>query len=64
MSSTTDIIKGITNEAVGKAKADVGDLTGDPKLQVEGRAQELLGSAQKAVGNAKGAVKDAVNKNL
>ena len=64
MSSTTDKIKGATNEAVGKAKEGIGNATGDTKLQGEGKAQEIKGDVQKAVGNAKDAVKDAVNKNL
>lgn len=64
MSSTTDKIKGVTNEAIGKAKAGIGNATGDTKLQGEGKAQEIKGDVQKTVGNAKDAVKDAVNKNL
>lgn len=64
MSSTTDKIKGATNEAVGKVKAGIGNATGDTKLQGEGKAQEIKGNVQQAVGNAKDAVKSAVNKNL
>jgi uncharacterized protein YjbJ (UPF0337 family) len=64
MSSTTDKIKGVTNEAVGQAKEGIGNATGDTKLQGEGKAQKIKGDVQKAVGNAKDAVKDAVNKNL
>ena len=64
MSSTTDKIKGVTNEAIGKAKAGIGSATGDTKLQGEGKAQEIKGDVQKTLGNAKDAVKDAVNKNL
>ena len=64
MSSTTDKIKGVANEAMGKAEAGIGNLTGDTKLQGEGKAQEIKGDVQKTVGNAKDSVKDAVNKNL
>ncbi|HYJ86622.1 MAG TPA: CsbD family protein [Pyrinomonadaceae bacterium] len=64
MSSTTDKVKGVANEAIGKAKAGIGNATGDTKLQGEGKAQEIKGDIQKTVGNAKDAVKDAVNKNL
>ncbi len=62
MSSTTDKIKGATNEAVGKAKQGIGSATGSDKLQAEGAAQELKGKAQGTVGDAKGAVKSATDK--
>ena len=52
MSSTTDKIKGLANEAVG-------NVTGNEKLQAEGKAQELKGEAQKTVGDAKDGVKGA-----
>lgn len=64
MSSTTDKIKGVTNEAIGKAKAGIGNATGDTKLQGQGKAQESKGDVQKTVGNAKDAVKHAVNKKI
>ena len=53
MSSTTDKIKGLANEAVGNIKQGVGSATGNEKLQAEGKAQELKGEAQKTVGDAK-----------
>jgi uncharacterized protein YjbJ (UPF0337 family) len=62
MSSTTDKIKGHANEAIGKAKQGVGEMTGSEKLQAEGLAQEAKGDIQKGVGNAKEAVKDAADK--
>ena len=49
MSSTTDKIKGLANEAVGNIKQGVGSVTGNEKLQAEGKAQELKGEAQKTV---------------
>ena len=61
MSSTTDKIKGTTNEAIGKAKQGVGEATGSDRLQGEGVIQEVKGKGQKAVGDAKQATKDAVN---
>jgi len=61
MSSTTDKIKGATNEAVGKAKQGIGNATGNDKMKVDGALQEAKGDMQKAVGNAKDAVKKAVD---
>ena len=61
MSSTTDKIKGATNEAVGKAKQGIGNATGNDKMKVDGAMQEAKGDLQKAVGNAKDAVKKAVD---
>jgi uncharacterized protein YjbJ (UPF0337 family) len=59
MSSTTDKITGLANEAMGNVKQGIGNLTGDEKLKADGAAQELKGDAQKAAGDVKGAVKDA-----
>jgi len=64
VSSTTDKMKGLANEAVGNVKQGIGNVTGDEKLKAEGKAQELKGGAQKTVGDVKGTVKDAVNKKL
>ena len=62
MSATTDKIKGHANEAMGKAKQGIGEVTGSEKLQAEGLAQEAKGDVQKGVGNAKQTVKDAADK--
>jgi uncharacterized protein YjbJ (UPF0337 family) len=62
MGSTTDKIKGATNEAIGKAKQGIGEATGSERLQGEGAMQEAKGKGQKAVGDAKDLAKDAVNR--
>ena len=62
MGATADKIKGTTNEAIGKAKQGIGEVTGSERLEGEGVIQELKGKGQKAVGDAKDATKDAVNK--
>jgi uncharacterized protein YjbJ (UPF0337 family) len=62
MGSTADKVTGMTNEAVGKIKQDVGKAVGSDKLRVEGVGQEAKGDAQKAMGDAKAAAKDAANK--
>ncbi len=53
MSSTTDKIKGLANEAAGNIKQGVGKATGNENLQAEGEAQELKGEAQKTKGDVK-----------
>lgn len=62
MSSTTDKIKGLANEVAGNAKQATGKLTGNDKLMVEGKAQELKGEAQRTVGEAKDGVKHVADK--
>ncbi|MCX5519235.1 CsbD family protein [Kaistia defluvii] len=62
MSSTSDKIKGLANEAAGNVKQGVGKMTDNDRLRAEGKAQEIKGEAQQAVGKAKDAVKDVVDK--
>ena len=62
MSSTTDKIKGLANEAVGNIKQGVGSVTGNEKLQAEGKAQELKGEAQKTVGDVKDGARNLADK--
>lgn len=57
MSSTTDKIKGVANEAVGSVKKGVGKATGNTELEVKGTIQEKKGEAQQAIGKVKDAVK-------
>ncbi|BAQ47177.1 general stress protein CsbD [Methylobacterium indicum] len=61
MSSTTDKIKGLANEAVGNVKQGIGNMTGNEKLQAEGKAQELKGEAQKTTGDVKDGIKNAAD---
>jgi uncharacterized protein YjbJ (UPF0337 family) len=56
MSSTTDKVKGMANEAVGNVKQGVGKATGSDKMQAEGKLQERKGEAQQTVGKVKDAV--------
>jgi len=57
MSSTTDKLKALANEAVGNVKQGLGQVTSNDRLVAEGKAQELKGEAQRTVGE----VKDGVN---
>ncbi len=61
MSSTTDKVKGLANEAMGNVKQGVGKMVDSDKLKVEGAIQERKGEAQLAVGKAKDAVKKAID---
>ena len=62
MSSTTDKIKGLANEAAGNVKQAVGKATGNKKMQADGVVQERVGEGQQLVGKGKDAVKKAVKK--
>ena len=62
MGSTTDKIKGVTNETIGKAKQGIGEATGSERLQGEGVIQEVKGKGQQVLGDAKEATKEAIDK--
>jgi uncharacterized protein YjbJ (UPF0337 family) len=57
-----DRIEGSANQAKGAIKDAAGKITGDTKLQVEGKADKAAGKMQNAVGGAKDAVRDAMKK--
>ena len=61
MSSTTDKLKGLANEALGNVKQGVGKVTGNDQLVAEGKAQELKGEGQRTVGEVKDGVKNAAD---
>jgi len=52
-------VKGTIDDAVGRAKRQVGEWTGDRKTQSEGAAQQMKGKAEKAIGKVKDAARDA-----
>jgi uncharacterized protein YjbJ (UPF0337 family) len=56
-----DRIKGKIEEVAGKAKRQVGELTGDDKTQAEGLAEQVKGKAHQAVGKTKDAIRDAAD---
>jgi uncharacterized protein YjbJ (UPF0337 family) len=58
-----DKIKGTMNEAVGRAKSNIGHLTGDRKLQAQGTAQQMKGKVEKAIGTVKDASKTSSARN-
>jgi uncharacterized protein YjbJ (UPF0337 family) len=48
-----DRIKGSAQQATGVAKEAIGKLTGDGKLEAEGKAEKVAGKIQNAVGGLK-----------
>ncbi|HSZ16074.1 MAG TPA: CsbD family protein [Terracidiphilus sp.] len=54
-----DRVKGTIDDAVGRAKRQAGEWTGNTQTQAEGAAQQIKGKAEKAWGNVKDAARDA-----
>ncbi len=52
-------VKGLADKAKGAVKEGAGKITGDKKLQSEGKADKAKGAAHKAAGNVKDAARDA-----
>ena len=46
MGSTMDKVKGVANQAAGKAKEGVGKAIGNEQMQAEGKVKELEGEAR------------------
>lgn len=51
-------VKGLAHELKGSVKEGIGNLTGDTKLQVEGKAEKAAGKAEKNLGKAHSVLKD------
>jgi len=51
-------VNGAIDEVVGSAKRHVGNLTGNPRTQLEGAAQQVKGKVETAVGKLKDATQD------
>jgi len=47
---TNDELKGTAHEVSGAVKAAIGKVTGNSKLEVEGRVENAAGKLQKKVG--------------
>lgn len=54
-------MKGVGNQVAGNAKEAAGKLTGNKKLEAEGRVQELKGDAQRAAGKVEEKAKKAAD---
>ena len=57
-----DRVKGSADQAKGAIKEAAGKLTGDAKLEAEGKADKLKGKVRNAVGGAKDAVRQTAKK--
>jgi uncharacterized protein YjbJ (UPF0337 family) len=55
-------VKGAADTVVGKAKEVAGRVSGDKKLEISGKADQVKGAAHNAAGDAKDAVKEAARK--
>jgi len=58
-----DRIEGAAKNIGGQIKEGVGKLTGDAKLETEGRADRVEGKVQNAVGGVKDSLRDADRRN-
>jgi uncharacterized protein YjbJ (UPF0337 family) len=56
-----DRIKGSAKQMKGAAKDIAGKISGDSKLQVEGKADKAEGKVQNTVGSMKDKARDALN---
>lgn len=56
-----DRVEGAAQHTGGKLKEGVGNLTGDSKLQAEGKADQAAGKVKNAIGGAKDAIRDATD---
>jgi uncharacterized protein YjbJ (UPF0337 family) len=57
-----DRVEGSLKKASGAIKDAAGKVTGDTKLQAEGKAEKAAGTVQNAVGGAKDAAREALKK--
>jgi len=51
-------VKGMSNQATGEIKKQVGKLTGDRSTEARGHAREMKGKLQKDLGDAKERVRN------
>lgn len=57
-----DQVDGVGKQIKGAVKDAVGGLTGNEKLQAEGKADKVVGKVQQKVGDAKDATRDALKR--
>jgi uncharacterized protein YjbJ (UPF0337 family) len=58
-----DRIEGAAKNIGGQIKEGLGKLTGDSKLEAEGKADRVEGKVQNAVGGVKDSLRDADKRN-
>ena len=54
-------VKGVADKAKGSIKEGAGKLSGDKRLESEGKADKAKGSAHKAAGDVKDAGRDLMD---
>jgi uncharacterized protein YjbJ (UPF0337 family) len=57
-----DRVDGSAKNIGGKLKEGVGNVTGDSKMQTEGKADQAEGKIQNTIGGIKDSIKDAFKK--
>lgn len=57
-----DRVEGALTQAKGAIKEGAGKITGDTKLEAEGKADKVAGKVQNTAGGAKDAVRNAADK--
>jgi uncharacterized protein YjbJ (UPF0337 family) len=57
-----DRIKGMADQAKGGMKDAAGKVTGDTKLQAEGKMDKAKGKVENAIGGAKDSMREQLNK--
>jgi uncharacterized protein YjbJ (UPF0337 family) len=57
-----DRVEGAGHQAKGAIKEAAGKVTGDGKMQAEGKTEKAAGKVQNAIGGAKDSVREALNK--
>jgi uncharacterized protein YjbJ (UPF0337 family) len=55
-----DRTAGVGHQVKGAVKEAAGKVTGDKKLEAEGKGEKVAGKVQNAVGGAKDSVRDAL----
>jgi uncharacterized protein YjbJ (UPF0337 family) len=55
-------VKGVVEKTKGAIKDQAGKLTGDKKMQAEGKMDKAKGTAHKIAGDVKDAARDATEK--
>lgn len=55
-----DRINGAADQTKGAIKEAAGKITGDTKLQTEGKIDKATGKVESAIGGAKDTIRDAV----
>jgi uncharacterized protein YjbJ (UPF0337 family) len=61
MAMDKEHIKGAADKVKGAVKDTVGKVTGDTKMQAEGKLDKAKGSARNVVGDVKDAARDATD---